>query len=349
MSNVNIAGGVQTLSNGTNGTSGTNGKGKDFIKLFNQALGKTSNDPGWEDRVEQEIIPNTGYKNWDKDSNGQINVEDLKLISPDKATNLSKVNQSMGKKAGDPGWEDRTEWVRRWGRGRYYWTRQVIPGYNRADFDHNKRVEREDLFAILKDTKDLSFLKEAYGKAKGDAGWEDKTRDIFIQGHKNLDLNVDNKIDQIDLQILFAAKYEDGTLIRNNDKIYAMIAGGKRLIPDEKTFGIMGFDHKDEITISEEEFALISDLGELPKIKYGDGSIIKESDDKLYLMNQGMKIEIPDKTTYEALGLNVSDHTFTIRAKGRADDGVFPIIQLRIDGQVIKEWFVTNEYGPSTL
>ncbi|MEK9148662.1 MAG: carbohydrate-binding domain-containing protein, partial [Candidatus Desantisbacteria bacterium] len=83
-------------------------------------------------------------------------------------------------------------------------------------------------------------------------------------------------------------------------------------------------------------------------VKYGDGSIIKATDDKLYLINQGFKIEIPDQKTYESLGLNVSDHTFTIRAKGRADDGVFPIIQLRIDGQVIKEWFVSGEYKDYT-
>jgi|GEM_PF-4349251 len=136
--NVNSITGVEILS-GTGKTNGSNGKGKDFIKLFNEALGKTSADPGWEDRIEEIPIPGTGYKNLDKNSDNKVNVEDLKIIFPNKANELERINKAMGKKEGDPGWEDTTTWVRRrrrWGWWRrYYWVPQVTPGYKHADFN----------------------------------------------------------------------------------------------------------------------------------------------------------------------------------------------------------------------
>ncbi|MEW6482282.1 MAG: carbohydrate-binding domain-containing protein [bacterium] len=222
----------------------------------------------------------------------------------------------------------------------------VIPGYKHQDYNHDKKIDTEDIRLLIPDAK----VRDAYLKTSKDVGWEDKLGKIPIPGtgYKNLDFDLNNRIEQLDLQILFSNKYEDGTLIKRDDRVYVMMGGGKRLIPDEKTFNILGFDHKDEISLSNDEFNLIPDLGSLAPIKYENGSIVKGVDHKLYLMSYGSKIEIPDQTTYEALGLNIADHTITIRAKGKADDNVYPIIQLRIDGEVIKEWFVSSEYKDYT-
>ncbi|MEK9149295.1 MAG: hypothetical protein AAB267_04530, partial [Candidatus Desantisbacteria bacterium] len=179
-------------------------KGKEFIKLFNQALGKTSADTGWTDRVEKVPILGTGYKNLDKNADGRVDVEDLKAISPNKAYDLSKTSQVMGKKEQDFGWEDKIKWVRRrrWG-GRYYWSPQVTPGYKHSDFNKDKRIDKEDLFTILKDIQSLSFIKEAYGKGKVDVGWMDKTQELLVQGYKNADLTNDGRVTEDDLAFYF--------------------------------------------------------------------------------------------------------------------------------------------------
>ncbi|MEK9148493.1 MAG: dockerin type I domain-containing protein, partial [Candidatus Desantisbacteria bacterium] len=195
--------------------NGTNGPGKDFIKLFNQAIGKTSADIGWTDRIEEVPILGTGYKNLDKNVDGRVDIEDLKAIAPEKANDLSKVNQAIGKKVGDSDWEDKT---------------RLILGYNNADVTGDRRVDRNDLWLVYRqlrnryhprynsynprynsynprydvnkdgriDYRDIHEVYRAMRKRIGNPGWEDRL-ELIKEGAKRQDFNQDGKIDKEDL------------------------------------------------------------------------------------------------------------------------------------------------------
>ncbi|MEW6482281.1 MAG: hypothetical protein AB1397_04685 [bacterium] len=90
---------------------------KGFIKLFQEALGKTKDSPGWEDREEIRVIEK-GINQWDIEKDGRIDAKDIKRLFPQKKRIIEKTEAYLGKTDKDPGWEDRVEWVlrrRRWG------------------------------------------------------------------------------------------------------------------------------------------------------------------------------------------------------------------------------------------
>ncbi len=307
-------------------------KGKDFIKLFNQALGKSSVDIGWEDRVEEIPIPNTGYKNLDKNSDGKVDIDDIKTISPDKANDLLKVNDSIGKKEGDSGWEDERKVILGYknadvsGNGMVNWydlwlvyknfkmgdynprydvnkdgridqkdtnevkkargKRNSQPGWEdrielikegakRQDFNQDKKIDKEDLFAILKDLKEIQLLKEAYGKKVGDIGWEDKTKQEIIPntGYKNFDLTGDGRVTEDDLAFYFKGLFPTGSLIKTENTFYLIQEGRKRLIGKEDRLTRLNITSPVTASLSKEEAELIPSRTSLIIMKKEDGSI----------------------------------------------------------------------------
>jgi len=370
--------------------------------FLREAMNKKAGDVGWEDKTKQVPIPNTGYKNLDKNTDGKVDIDDLKTIFPQKANTLSKINQAIDKKEGDPEWEDKTGFIqgykyadvngdgivneddaylirryldrgwqwgyRPWGYWHYHpWWRQqeynprydvnndgridyedinevynacgkmrgqpdweqrigvIKEGAKRADFNHDRKIDKEDLFFILNDIENLQLLREAFGKKVGDVGWEDKTRQEIIPntGYKNLDINVDNKVDEKDLMMLFSVVYEDGSLIKGtSETTYLMMGGTKKLIPDDKTFKNLEFDKSKIITISDEELNIIPTGEAIPAIKYDNGTLIKlASDSTYYLMSYGLKRRIPDEETLKALNL---DKTKAIELSKEEFDKILP-------------------------
>ncbi|MEW6619760.1 MAG: carbohydrate-binding domain-containing protein, partial [bacterium] len=524
------------------------------LNKIEQGLGKKEGEPEWE-KIEKEVpIPGTGYKNLDKNRDDKITIEDLKRFAYSRSFRdsavrnmLNKIEQALNKKAGDTGWEDvvnlvrKIKWLRQgWWRRRLVpiedvvrevvkegykqadinrdgivdqkdiftlWQKyrmpyanlikeaygktssdtgwndktqlQTQPGYKEVDFNKDKKIDQEDIFTLWANNNlsNLNLLKEAFGKTSNDPNWEDK-REIITLGYKNADLNLDDKVDSLDLKLLFSALIPDGTLVRSEaDNRFMIVSGTKKRIPDEKTFDNLGLDKSQIITLADEELELIPDGEEIllikydngtllkadndyylmayglrrkipdeptlknldldeskaipvstselenipkgdeiphfeypigtilknsetndeqyylitpagekklipnkqtlenlgldiskvkpvpfsklqgisddperfPHLEYPNGTILRGADDKLYMTSLDNKIEIPDKTTWEALGLNIKEQTITVRAKGKEDGGSFPLIQLRIDGEIIKEWFVTDEYKDYTV
>lgn len=322
-------------------------------------------DVGWEDTTYQVTVPDTGYKNFDRNHDNKVTIADLKRFGTGKRRDpfkrdLDKIEQALGlgKTQGDTGWEDIYKYIRRRGWLGYYYDKQLVQeGYNQADFNHDGRVDKEDIFSIwVKYNKpNLELLKKAYGKTVDEPGWEDKIETITIPGtgYKNADLNIDNKIDEKDLMLLFSVAYEDGSLIKGTaETTYLMMGGTKKLIPDEKTFKNLGFDKSKIITISDEELNIIPDGEKIPEIKYDNGTLIKkegllslvsshfatmrgnanynpkadlnndggiditdlaiagmQSTSELptyYLMSYGLKRQIPDEETLKSLNLDKS-------------------------------------------
>lgn len=146
------------------------------------------------------------------------------------------------------------------------------------------------------------FLREAMNRKIGDIGWDDgnpKTID-----YKDIDLNLDNRVDSMDFSILFSANYPDGTLVRSDaDNRFMIVAGTKRRIPNEKTFNNLGLDKDQMMTLSDDELKLIPDGEEIPIIKYDNGTLLKSGND-YYLMAYGLRRKIPDELTFKNLDLD---------------------------------------------
>ncbi|MEW6609298.1 MAG: family 16 glycoside hydrolase, partial [bacterium] len=150
-------------------------------------------------------------------------------------------------------------------------------------------------------------------------------------------------------------EYPIGTILKNsetNDDEYYLItpAGEKKLIPNKQTLENLGLDISKVKPVPSSKLEGISnDPERFPHIEYPNGTILKGPNNTLYVTQLNTKIEVPDETTLEAHGLNTRLETITIRAKGTQAGGTYPLIQLRVDGQTVKEWFVSNEFKDYTV
>lgn len=230
--------------------------------------------------------------------------------------------------------------------------------------------------------------------------------------YRMADLNVDGVVNSKDLFILYASKYENGTLIKGSDEtVYVMMGGVKRpipentlknlgltgiaietipdkelslipegyslpeikypngtlvkgsgpnvyliqgglrrLIPDKTTFESLGFEWNRVKTIQTNELSLIAEGEPIPAIKYRNGTLLEGPDGKTYIMAYGCKVATPeDKLIRDELGIGLKERTITIRAGGKADRGACPLIQLRVDGVIAREWFVSSGYQDYTV
>ncbi|MEK7275125.1 MAG: PA14 domain-containing protein, partial [Candidatus Desantisbacteria bacterium] len=393
------------------------------------SLNKRIGQPGWEDIIEQLSVTGTGYKNLDYNHDGRVNTTDLALASPELKNTLGEINNNIGKKEGDAGWEDVYQDVKMrklvWKRWRPRWEEYTVQrlaqeGAKRLDLNRDGRIDTSDILALWTEKGNpevsLDLLKKAFNRRSGELGWEDLLRPITVKGAKAFDFTVDGQIDKEDLKMYFAAMYKNGTVIQaEGDKnIYLMMNGEKVLVPDRQILEVLSLDKNGTTIIDSKELELIpttymdgtilrDETGKLSlmengsrrlverntlrklgmengyevdvqssaapslgpdvqSIAYGPNRVLKSLEDKkMYLtsLKEGVKIVdgncytdyslqkvgIPDETTLNALGLEAMDTTITIRAKGDAARGTYPLIQLRVDGQVAKEWFVTNNWA----
>ncbi|MEW6104185.1 MAG: hypothetical protein AB1630_10330 [bacterium] len=204
---------MQTEPISSNGVSQGASKPKkgngDFLKFLNDAIGKTNKDPGWEDREEIRVLEK-GINQWDVEKDGRIDAKDIKRLFPKNKRVIEEIEAYLGKTDKDPGWKNssirglirRRRW---WGlRRRYYWGSRVIPGYKRYDYNHDKKIDNEDIRLLIPDAK----VRDAYLKTSKDPGWEDKVLKEIIFGYKNADLNQDGIVDNRDLALYFEAEIE---------------------------------------------------------------------------------------------------------------------------------------------
>jgi hypothetical protein len=99
--------------------------------------------------------------------------------------------------------------------------------------------------------------------------------------------------------------FKDGTLVKGNtEHIYLISLGGRRLIPDFKTFEALGYQLKNVRRISNREMKSIPDYAPLPvrAIAFKDGTLIRGSLPAVYVISGNKRRLIPDEATFKASG-----------------------------------------------
>lgn len=308
-------------------------KDKSFIELFKNAYGKTHLDVGWEDSVIKNTIP--GHKNLDKNVDGRIDTEDLKLLYPNKANVFSQIHQLIGKKEGDYGWQDTVKWVWKrswwgwWGWwGGYPWMPVIIPGAKHYDYNKDKRIDIEDIKALIPDVK----VKEAYGKTHFDVTWEDKVIEEVILGYKNADINNDGKVDSEDKEEYITSKFQDNVLIKEEGKeeVYLLQKGKRYSLADPETKDVLGFPFRDIKEIPKDEFSFIDDGGTIKL--YRDGTLLKDDKD-YYIVMEGKIRRFQSEKSLNLYGFSKKDASEVLNIKNipKGDD-----MQEYPDGILIK-------------
>ncbi len=141
-----------------------------------------------------------------------------------------------------------------------------------------------------------------------------------------------------------APLYKDKTLVQREggDSLFVIYQGKRYLIENNSlTIKLYGLD-KEPINRIGDILDKIPEGGGLPK--YPEKTLIKSSDNTLYLIQDDKIYKIADKETLEAMGLSKTKEGEIIIMAKRVNYPQLtdPIMQLRINGKPIKEWQVSN-------
>lgn len=101
------------------------------------------------------------------------------------------------------------------------------------------------------------------------------------------------------------SQFKDGSLVTDDsDRVYLIALGGRRLIPDAKTFEALGYQQKNVQKISNQELKSIPEYAPLPisAIAFKDGTLIKGSSPAVYVISDNKRRLIPDEATFNASG-----------------------------------------------
>ncbi|MDI6782423.1 MAG: hypothetical protein QME49_10045, partial [bacterium] len=268
---------------------------------------------------------------------------------------MNHPKKAFNRASGELGWEDLLRPI-------------TVKGAKNWDFTVDGQVDKEDLRMYFS----AMYKNGTVIQAEGDKG--DKNLYLMMNGEKilvpdkqilevlSLDKNGTTIINQKELLII-PTTYMDGTILRDETgKLYLMENGSRRLV-ERNTLRKIGMENGYEVNVQSSTAPPPGpDIQPLP---YRTNKVLKSLEDgKMYLtsLREGVKIVdgagytdyslqkigIPDETTLNALGLG-RDTTITIRAKGDIGRGTYPLIQLRVDGQAAKEWFVTDNWADYSI
>jgi hypothetical protein len=101
------------------------------------------------------------------------------------------------------------------------------------------------------------------------------------------------------------SEFKDGSLVKgNSDEIYLISLGGRRLIPDTKTFEALGYQPENVRQISNRELKSIPEYAPLPfsTASFKEGTLIRGSLPAVYVISGNMRRLIPDEATFNASG-----------------------------------------------
>jgi hypothetical protein len=101
------------------------------------------------------------------------------------------------------------------------------------------------------------------------------------------------------------SEFKDGTLVKaSSDRIYLVSLGGRRLIPDAKTFESLGYKQEDVRQIDAREMKSLPEYAplSLSTLSFKDGTLLKGSLPAIYVINGNKRRLIPDEATFKALG-----------------------------------------------
>jgi hypothetical protein len=105
-------------------------------------------------------------------------------------------------------------------------------------------------------------------------------------------------------------QYANGTLVRGSTgKVYVMLNDYRHWIPDETTFEAMGYKWKSIIQLSDSALNAIPEGDPFPSVapvsgplNYPNGTVLKGSGDKVYVVLNNYRYWIPDPATFDAMG-----------------------------------------------
>ncbi|MDI6782388.1 MAG: pre-toxin TG domain-containing protein, partial [bacterium] len=97
--------------------------------------------------------------------------------------------------------------------------------------------------------------------------------------------------------------HANGTVLKADNRLYLVSSGlGREIRDDKKTLEALGIDRAKIVNVSSDKLPVISQEPAL-EIKYSNGTVLKDGD-KYYFMQAGARMLIPDKTTFDAMGLS---------------------------------------------
>lgn len=95
--------------------------------------------------------------------------------------------------------------------------------------------------------------------------------------------------------------HPDGTLLKaSGPEIDRMAGDVRRWVPDEATFGYLGLDWNKVVQVPDSEWSAIPEGPPYPS--RADGTLLKASGPKIYVMQGGKRHWIPDPATFNASG-----------------------------------------------
>ncbi len=98
--------------------------------------------------------------------------------------------------------------------------------------------------------------------------------------------------------------FKDGSLVKGSGTaVYAIYAGGRRLVANETIFKAYGYKWENVQTISDLELKSIPEYSALPAYnsKFPEGTLIKGTGPAVYIINGGSRRLIPDEPTFNVL------------------------------------------------
>ena len=104
--------------------------------------------------------------------------------------------------------------------------------------------------------------------------------------------------------------YPNGTLLKgSDDKVYVVLNDYRFLVPDPVTFGAMGYNWDNVLSIDDNLLKSVLEGAPLPSVpllihpfRYPNGTVLKGSGDKVYVVLNNYRFWIPDHATFDAMG-----------------------------------------------
>jgi hypothetical protein len=139
-------------------------------------------------------------------------------------------------------------------------------------------------------------------------------------------------------------QYANGTLVRGSSgKVYAILTDYRHWIPDATTFDAIGYKWKEILPLSDYELNALPEGTPFPSVApqsgpltYLNGTLVKGSSEKVYVVLNDHRYWIPDETTFDALAyqweniLWLSDDVVNALPEGAP----FPSVECRASSQL---------------
>jgi|GEM_PF-2429761 len=319
------------------------------ISLINDILGKTKDDPGWEDVSYLKM----GAKNGDFNADGQVNIDDFMVFreafnnnyNPKVDLNFDgKIDISdfeifreyFGQTLSSPAWNDQNVTI-------------ANTGYKHLDINKDGKISPEDKGEYITSLIGDEILIREKGKeevyllrnGKRYSPLDSETKDVLGFGFREI-----KEISKEDFSLIddggSIKLYRDGSLIKDGDNYYLILDGKKSKFPSPASLIRHGFNEQNAIPANIDHIQQGEDMPEYP-----DGMILKDKEGRYYITEKQKARLIEgglEEIGRRGLGER-KESTITIEVCRGVGEFV---MGLMVDGEMVKEWNV-KEQGEYSL